>query len=578
MTRVRLRYIVLLIALALLLGGTAIGHAVLTDSGSVVVSEEYVEAADGALIVCTLQKPVYATGSEQLPGVLVIHGSLQSKEWLMAFGIELARRGFVVLTMDANGHGESDPGDPGLGSAAALEYLASLEYVDSSSLGIIGHSMGGGHAWRAIDSSPIHVSSVVLVGSGAPRNVSTVAYIPNMLVAVGDFDSLSSYPRDTTRLEASFNVTPVEAGVTYGSFESETARRLFVARTNHLFETIDPAIVSETVEWMKDSLKAGAEDAHWHPSDELVYQTWLFGGLLSIGGAVLTIFPVMAILLGFSFFDDLPERPYTRGTPSYLKFGLLYGVLSLALFYPLMFLGILLSNVVYIPMANATPIVTWLLGTGLISLGLLRWLSGRGSLDGLAFSELAHGGEAPQGFVRGLLRPLLLAALVVGWLYAWTAIVSYTTVLDLRCFLPGFKLLTSTRALFMVLFFSVFVVYFYVEGMWLTGLLPSILSGKGFQTHVEWTLKAVLVKVMPYVVMISIEFVGGLLTGYPLIPGYIGYTFLFFYAFAPWFVVAAAVTMWSYRLTNDYRVGAFVNALICAWLIATILSLPASLA
>ena len=60
----------------------------------------------------------------------------------MAFGIELARRGFVVLTIDANGHGNSDPGT-GSG-AAALDYITSLDYVDSTQIGLIGHSMGGG--------------------------------------------------------------------------------------------------------------------------------------------------------------------------------------------------------------------------------------------------------------------------------------------------------------------------------------------------------------------------------------------------------------------------------------------------
>ena len=84
-----------------------------------------------------------------MPGVVVIHGVYLSKEWLMGFGIELARRGFVVLTIDAVGHGNSDPrtswsGDRG--GIVAVEYLDGLSYV--STLGFIGHSMGAGGLLR----------------------------------------------------------------------------------------------------------------------------------------------------------------------------------------------------------------------------------------------------------------------------------------------------------------------------------------------------------------------------------------------------------------------------------------------
>ena len=73
--------------------------------------------------------------------------------------------------------------------------------------------------------------------------------------------------------------------------------------------------------------------------------------------------------------------------------------------------------------------------------------------------------------------------------------------------------------------------------------------------------------------LIGIEYVGGLLTGVALVPGMIGYSFLFLYAFLPWFAVTTVVTVWGYRISNNIYPAAIVNALMCAWLIASILAM-----
>jgi hypothetical protein len=52
----------------------------------------------------------------------------------------------------------------------------------------------------------------------------------------------------------------------------------------------------------------------------------------------------------------------------------------------------------------------------------------------------------------------------------------------------------------------------------------------------------------------------------------IGYSWLFFYAFTPWFAICTVITMFAYRVTGNRWLGAMVNALLCAWLLASILS------
>lgn len=569
----RPRYMVLIIGLIIMLSGVALSAGTQINFGSVVISEVDFQASDGSSIHSTLQRPVYATETNPLPGVVVIHGSLQNKEWLMAFGIELARRGFVVLTIDANGHGNSEPGS-GSGTAA-LEYLAALDFVDSTQIGLIGHSMGGGIAWSALNESSVYIRALVLVGSGFRSNV---IYIPNTLLATGNFDSLSSYPHNYTLLEPYFNVTEVVPNVTYGDFENNTARRAIFPKTNHLFETIDPIIVSESVEWMKNSLKGGVEDEHWIASSNQIYIFWLIGGFIGLMGALLTVIPIMLILLSIPYFSDLrggSSREETAETKSWLTYGSVYAIIGAGTFFPFLLVGTLISFVIPFPQYNGIPVMTWMIGSGLVAFLIL---------SGILRIKRRNQEESDSSSIRRLFRfesgnnaisfikTLILSSIVFVWLYALTLLVDRGFVLDLRCFLPGLHDMTLAQATIMPLYFLVFLFYFIIEAAWLTGIMLPKETGSWLRVQRNWTVKAVFIKTIPYLILIAYEFVGGYLTGAPVVPGMIGYSWLFFYAFTPWFAICAVFTMFAYRITGNRWLGAMVNALLCAWLLASILS------
>ena len=568
---IRRRYLVLVLGIILIFSGTILAASVQSGWGSITVTEVDFQAADGSRIHSTLQKPNYATIADPLPGVVVIHGSLQNKEWVMAFGIELARRGFVVLTIDVNGHGNSEVGT-GSGTAA-LEYITSLDYVDNTQIGLIGHSLGGGIAWDAIDESSVYVRALVLVGSGF---WSSADYIPNTLIATGSFDSLSSYPHNLTLLEPYFNTTGIVEGVTYGDFASNTARKAIFPPTNHLFETIDPVIVSESVEWMKNSLKGGIEDEHWIPSTNLVYSLWLFGGLLGLIGALLTIFPLIAILLSISVFNDLKGDPSDQPvkSKSIITRGTIYGLIGPITFFPMLLVGTILQYMIPFPQYNGLPVISWMLGSGLIAFIILI---------PILYTHIQRREPIPNALRRmfgmnnksgilGWLKTLVLTLMIFVWLYCLTLLVDVGLVLDLRSFLPGLHDLTLAQSGLVPLYFVVFLFYFVIEGAWFTGVMLPEGSGSWMRTQLSWTVKGVVVKTLPYLILILFEFVGGLLAGAPVVPGIIGYSWLFFYAFTPWFAVCTVITMYGYRVTGNRWLAAMVNAMLCAWLLASILS------
>jgi hypothetical protein len=449
---------------------------------------------------------------------------------------------------------------------AAVEYLADLDYVDETAIGVIGHSMGSGIGWEAILHASVTPKAFVVVG-GWTGNESVAV---DILVTVGSFDSFFS-GTDLQDIANALGLPSVEPGVTYGNFSDGTARRFVVVPTNHLFETIQPTIVSESVEWMKDSLKGGTEDAHWIPSESLIYPLWLVGGFLSVVGLLLTAFPLIVILLEVPLFSKIREKPsgYSADRRTFWTFGIVYGALGLITFFPFLLIGGILGDLMHFPQSLAMSAMTWIVGTGLLAL-LVLYLGLRTRFDlPVKFGDLWR---TNGKFIDGLLRALLIGLIVFAWFYAWTLVADWGLALDIRCFLPGFNDLTVPEAVLMPIYFVGFLIYFMVESFWFMEVMRPETKGSWRVTQLWWTVKTVFIKTIPFLIMIAFEYLGGLLAGTSLVPEMIGFSWLFFYAFTPWFAVCAAIIAFAYRLTGKHWLGPILSALICAWLLATIIA------
>jgi hypothetical protein len=337
---------------------------------------------------------------------------------------------------------------------------------------------------------------------------------------------------------------------------------------------------------MKNSLKGGIEDEYWITSTSLLYPLWLAGGLFGLLGALLTIFPLMAILFNTPIFSDLRGKPREEPvtTKSFIGNGIVYGLIGTITFFPFLLIGTLLSDMIPFPQYYGIPVMSWMIGSGLVAALFLFTILHRRAKKQRAMQDgsieegpriltlrglLQPGGEKP---LLSIIKTLVMTMIVFVWLYVLTLIVDLGLALDLRSFLPGLHDLTIWQGIVVPLYFVVFLIYFVIEGAWLTG--PMLASGEGSwtRTQLSLTVKAVLIKTFPYLILIGFEFVGGYLAGAPVVPGLIGYSWLFFYAFTPWFAVCTVITMFAYRMTGNRWLGAMVNAMLCAWLLASILS------
>ena len=64
------------------------------------------------MVRAKLLRPAAAAVENPTPGIVFVHGFQNNMETSDAYSIELARRGFVVLSIDAIGRGNSGiPGD-----------------------------------------------------------------------------------------------------------------------------------------------------------------------------------------------------------------------------------------------------------------------------------------------------------------------------------------------------------------------------------------------------------------------------------------------------------------------------------
>lgn len=579
MSTIRFRYLVLAISIFMMFSGITTAWLIQNNFGSVKTTEIDLYTKEGVIIHSTLQVPNVASELNPLPGVVVIHGVYQSKEWLMAFGIELARRGFVILTIDAASHGNSGYAandDTDRGGVCALEYLEALSYV--SKVGMVGHSMGAGIAIQALEMTTLPIDSLVLVGGGS-RNMTAWAnstYPKNLLIMVGRYDELFDISSLYTSLAPIFNETDtISVKQQYGDFITGTARKFVLGETNHLFETIDPIIISETVDWLKESLQSD-NNLKWIPKEDLIYPFFILGELISTLGLLLSFFPLLAILVNLPFFEIVQKKSlseYSLSGSKYLIYGLVYAIITLGLFLP----GLLLPPIPF-PQNLGSTVGFWLLGSSLLAFIALylicRYQRKKNNIIILCWADL--GVDSPhQKDPTTIRKSMLLALTIIIWAYLWVLPVDLLLALDFRAFIPLFNdLPIDPPRLFTAPLYLIFTIpFFLVEGMWLMGLLRDKPRDTWFKTYLNWTTKATIIKIFPYVTILMIQLVMSHLIGSAFISGFIGFYLLFFWVFTPFFIISTVILVWSYHLTKRIYIGAFLNALIFSWTLSSMMIL-----
>jgi uncharacterized membrane protein YidH (DUF202 family) len=387
---------------------------------------------------------------------------------------------------------------------------------------------------------------------------------------------LFDIPALYTSLASIFGIaSPVNPGQLYGNFADGSARKLIIGQTNHLFETIDPRIISETIDWLNESL-FDTPNPNWITKGNFFYPFWIIGGALSSIGIILSIFPLMTILIDFSYFNSLKKNitsEYSVETKNYWFYGALYAFITLGLFLP----ALLLSSWIPFPQNLGASLGVWFLVSAIIALGSLLLIKNyqvKIHWPQITWSDLGVDSNLRE-FLSALLKGSSLAFVIILWMYGWTLTIDIFLALDFSLFIPLFNDLPfdPPRLQIAPLYLIFTIPFFLVEGIWIVGLLRTNPKKSWMKTQFSRSTTAIIIKCGIYALILLVQLIMGLILGKPFVSGFLGFYLLFFWEFTPFFIITTAISSWSYSLTKRVYIGAILNALLFSWTLASILTL-----
>jgi dienelactone hydrolase len=426
------RLVVLALAgLALVVAGTAVGHTVTTAGGDVELRGTTFRTDDGTRLAATVYEPADASAADPAPGVVLFHGYSGDRGTMNGFAIEFARRGYVAVTVDAPGHGDSGGavGDDRVGGPAALAAVRSMPAVDEDRVAVAGHSMGGFASLEAAAAHPDGHAAVVLVSSSWDDDDRVNETVPrNLAVVFGRYDELSATwwdepapgrARRSAKLAAAFGTAPpVERGRVYGNVSAGTGRTLTAPPTVHVGMFRSTQAVGDTVEWVALATGGPADPP---PRAQVWYWAVLGHGVALVGGLLAA---VAVAALAWRRLEGLDgeggaeadavdsatvSSPSDEGVPRRTLLAL--SALPAVTVYPLYGVGAALVPVTVVTAqvpTNGTSV--WAVGTLLVGAGVVRWR--HGGVDRVTLWRLVPGRRAVAAAVAGAGALSVLAAAV----------------------------------------------------------------------------------------------------------------------------------------------------------------------
>ena len=561
-----MKWMLCVLGAVLILAGSYLASAIQTAGGVRVEDIRFI-GTGGAKMSALLYIPPNATSATPAPGVLAVHGLINSREMQDGFAIEFARRGYVVLALDMTGHGYSAPPAfaNGWGGPDGLRYLRGLPFVDKDNIGLEGHSMGGAAILSAAQAMPDAYRALILVGSTTgspiagsgsfPRNAAFVLgrddeFTPAMWSSKDFYkpsplaDTLLARDVGTTaKMKAIFaSAADVQPDQLYGSVAAGTARQLYMPAVTHPGEHISTQAIGDAADWFAKTLKGGtprgAKDQIWYWKE--------FGTLIGFIGLIVLMLGVFDALLEVPFFAKLsqPPAPARENHDRQWWIALIAGGLIPGLaFLPFMIVGgLLIPASAIFPQTFTNQVMAWALGSLLVSYGVLYFFRAK---------QVASPVHWPAAIGIGV------ATVASGYLAL--LIVDAAFHVDFRFWVLALKPMSPWQFKSFALYLIPFGIFFFVT---LRGLQSDLAVRKqSAAMHYAATIAAMaggvtLLLIAEYLPMAT----GGhlLVRADPLHP-------IMAFQFVPILGLVALFSTFTYRRTNSTVPGAVIATLFVTW-------------
>jgi dienelactone hydrolase len=557
---------------AMIIAGGLLAHLIQT-AGGVRVEEVRFPGAGGVTMSGLLYTPKNATAQARAPGVLAVHGYINTREAQDGFAIEFARRGYVVLAMDQRGHGGSGGAalTEGFGGPDGLTYLRGLPMVDPDNIGLEGHSMGGWTVLAAASAMPQGYRAMVLEGSSTGKPFAaegTPGWPRNLALVYSRYDEFAplmwgaptpSAIVGTAKLKALFGTAePVVPGRTYGSVEAGTARILYQPPVTHPGDHISHLAIGEALAWFAQTLKGGVS----LPPDNQIWIWKEVGTGIALFGFVTFVCGVLNGLLALPAFASLrqvPQPARERRDFGWWAALLLTAFIPVVTFYPLMNAG-MLSALMPPPFKALWP--------QLITNGILLWAL-VGVLITVSLNALLR---TPRPAVKSpAIAAVLIAILSAAAGYGALLISDAVFKTDFRFWVIGVRPLTGAQALYAAAYLPFFFLYFLIT----LRALHATLSVKGDGFFGSYATGKMAMG-GGFVVLLLAQYGTLFATGHLLVPAggpaaaimgapSMALNTIIAIQFYPLLATVGAISVFCWRRTGAALTGAALCALLVTW-------------
>jgi pimeloyl-ACP methyl ester carboxylesterase len=560
------RWSLAVLGVVLILAGGLLAHFTQT-AGGIRIEDVRFKGAKGNTMSALLYIPANATPQIPAPGILAVHGYINSRETQDGFAIEFARRGYVVLALDQTGHGYSDPPAfaGGFGGPDGLAYLRSLEIVDKNNIGLEGHSMGGWTVLAAATAAPNDYKSMVLEGSstGKPFAAEGAPSWPrNVALVFAQYEEFSTLmwgvdkARDVTqspKLWGLFGTQgPVEPGKVYGDIAQGTARVLYTPAITHPVEHISHEAIGHSLDWFAKTLQGGTP----RPVDDQIWFRKEIGTLIALIGFVALLIGAFDALLEAPMYSRLrlpeiadgtmPEHTTASGRRWTTAF-ILSAFIPALTYYPAFALaGTFVKPSAFLPQGITNQILVWAVINGLITLALMRFAPKRASRSGIVLQSAV----------------IAVASVAIGYAALWLADLAFK--IDFRFWIVALKLMSAKQFLIFLIYLVPFTAFFVIALHVLHRNFSTMAAPRG-----ALYLTNMLALTLGFIVLVGGQYAILWLTGKlfnPLPdPGFVPLSTIVAIQFVPLLAICAVIATFTWRRTGSSLPGALICGLFVTW-------------
>lgn len=414
-----------------------------TDWGKVRIERQSITAADGSTVSTLVYFPSSATAENKAPAIVINHGRSNQAHSNDTWSMELARRGYVVLSPDLFGGGESTTGDRNAQSLSITQYAMTLPMVDSSDINLIGYSAGCGTSLKVAQRLPGEIHSVLevfgpfIVSSalGDNTDLGNLGFDFGVIKSTADqydYNFIGNPESCRQFMEQAYASGNVSSGTYLTSRSGHSLYYQEVSGTLHQTGNISGETIDAIINYEQNISPAPTPKPS---SDQIWLPQQIFSGIACVDLMFLFV-ALVQLMLEMPFFRDIRnERPKLPA-----RKGALPWVLDLVL-------GILIPTVLFVPVsayfmlwtgagtplstiftsANFNGIVGWLLvAIGLVGIIRIAVTAHVKKKNGgkLQLSDLALAGEGEQHIRPSVpLKAGLIGAIVIAIIFIWLAAV-----------------------------------------------------------------------------------------------------------------------------------------------------------